>query len=220
MAESDGEDYVTVGTPIERELEARGGWVRKAAGDGGGVKALPVWQQAATDEQGRRRFHGAFTGGFSAGYYNSVGSKEGWQPAAFVSSRSARAPAADVRRDARHYMDADELQEAEAAQRAVGTRAEYDTLGGDAQAAAEQHRAVLDGARPSALPGPVLSELVVAVSESIGARLLRKMGWRTGKGVARKASSLPAPAPRAAPAAAPRVEAALAALREGALHVA
>ena len=33
--------------------------------------------QYALDEQGRRRFHGAFTGGFSAGYYNTVGSKEG-----------------------------------------------------------------------------------------------------------------------------------------------
>jgi hypothetical protein len=29
------------------------------------------------DEEGRRRFHGAFTGGFSAGFYNTVGSKEG-----------------------------------------------------------------------------------------------------------------------------------------------
>jgi G patch domain-containing protein 1 len=29
------------------------------------------------DENGRRRFHGAFTGGFSAGYWNTVGSKEG-----------------------------------------------------------------------------------------------------------------------------------------------
>lgn len=29
------------------------------------------------DEKGRKRFHGAFTGGFSAGYFNSVGSKEG-----------------------------------------------------------------------------------------------------------------------------------------------
>jgi G patch domain-containing protein 1 len=28
------------------------------------------------DEQGRRRFHGAFTGGYSAGYFNSVGSEE------------------------------------------------------------------------------------------------------------------------------------------------
>jgi hypothetical protein len=31
----------------------------------------------ALDEKGRRRFHGAFTGGFSAGYFNTVGSKEG-----------------------------------------------------------------------------------------------------------------------------------------------
>ncbi len=30
-----------------------------------------------TDSEGRRRFHGAFSGGFSAGYFNSVGSKEG-----------------------------------------------------------------------------------------------------------------------------------------------
>ena len=28
------------------------------------------------DEEGRRRFHGAFTGGFSAGYFNTVGSAE------------------------------------------------------------------------------------------------------------------------------------------------
>ena len=29
------------------------------------------------DEEGRRRFHGAFTGGFSAGFYNTAGSQEG-----------------------------------------------------------------------------------------------------------------------------------------------
>jgi G patch domain-containing protein 1 len=28
---------------------------------------LPVWKQTVTDERGRRRLHGAFTGGFSAG---------------------------------------------------------------------------------------------------------------------------------------------------------
>ena len=31
----------------------------------------------ARDTKGRPRFHGAFTGGFSAGYFNTVGSKEG-----------------------------------------------------------------------------------------------------------------------------------------------
>ena len=28
---------------------------------------VPVWKQEVKDEQGRKRFHGAFTGGFSAG---------------------------------------------------------------------------------------------------------------------------------------------------------
>lgn len=35
-------------------------------------------EQTVKDEKGRyKRFHGAFTGGFSAGYFNTVGSKEG-----------------------------------------------------------------------------------------------------------------------------------------------
>lgn len=37
----------------------------------------PLWEQEVFDEQGRKRLHGAFTGGFSAGYFNTVGSKEG-----------------------------------------------------------------------------------------------------------------------------------------------
>lgn len=31
------------------------------------MNASRPWEQVVTDEQGRRRFHGAFTGGFSAG---------------------------------------------------------------------------------------------------------------------------------------------------------
>jgi G patch domain-containing protein 1 len=41
------------------------------------VKPKRPEEQIVTDEKGRKRFHGAFTGGFSAGYFNSVGSKEG-----------------------------------------------------------------------------------------------------------------------------------------------
>ena len=46
--------------------------------------------QEVTDEQGRKRFHGAFTGGYSAGFYNTVGSLEGWTPSQFTSSREGR----------------------------------------------------------------------------------------------------------------------------------
>lgn len=35
--------------------------------DGDNGSFVPVWKQTVTDERGRRRLHGAFTGGFSAG---------------------------------------------------------------------------------------------------------------------------------------------------------
>ena len=40
-------------------------------------KPIQIEDQIVKDENGRRRFHGAFTGGFSAGYWNTVGSKDG-----------------------------------------------------------------------------------------------------------------------------------------------
>lgn len=44
-------------------------------------KPVPLHEQTVKDEKGRyQRFHGAFTGGFSAGYFNTVGSKEGGCP--------------------------------------------------------------------------------------------------------------------------------------------
>ncbi|CAO3640649.1 unnamed protein product [Cunninghamella echinulata] len=62
----------------------------KRAGVSDAGQFVPVWKQEVRDEKGKRRFHGAFTGGFSAGYYNTVGSKEGWTPSQFVSSQSSR----------------------------------------------------------------------------------------------------------------------------------
>ena len=38
----------------------------------------------------KERFHGAFTGGFSAGFHNTVGSAEGWTPVSFSSTRQKR----------------------------------------------------------------------------------------------------------------------------------
>ena len=43
-------------------------------------KPVGLHEQSVKDAQGRLRFHGAFTGGFSAGYFNTVGSKEGKLP--------------------------------------------------------------------------------------------------------------------------------------------
>ena len=66
--DGDEDMYASVGTPFE---------VLETAEDVEKAKARKDKEQYVLDEQGRRRFHGAFTGGFSAGYYNTVGSKEG-----------------------------------------------------------------------------------------------------------------------------------------------
>lgn len=50
--------YVVYGTPLPPlDPEVRD--------DGSSV---PIWQQEVRDERGRKRLHGAFTGGYSAGY--------------------------------------------------------------------------------------------------------------------------------------------------------
>jgi G patch domain-containing protein 1 len=54
--DSDSEDYCVVGTPLECEEEAKG--YRKKVQDLAVTKSLPVHKQEATDDEGRRRFHG------------------------------------------------------------------------------------------------------------------------------------------------------------------
>ena len=80
----------------------------------------------ATDERGRRRFHGAFTGGFSAGYFNTVGSKEGWQPTRFKSSRDAPTKTRRVAQSTKDFMDEEELEEYE--RNKVRTKEEYNAF--------------------------------------------------------------------------------------------
>jgi len=75
--DSDEDDYVFYGTKLYDEEGLATALPTGAKADPAATRSLPVHQQVATDEQGRKRFHGAFTGGFSAGYYNTVGSKVG-----------------------------------------------------------------------------------------------------------------------------------------------
>jgi G patch domain-containing protein 1 len=63
-------------------------------------------ENAVLDEQGRQRFHGAFTGGFSAGHYNTVGSEEGFKPSQFVSSRGNRA--SQKKQSANDFVDTED----------------------------------------------------------------------------------------------------------------
>ena len=110
-------DDMLVGTPLFEE-EAGSGMVPTKHVD-------PIWKQEVVDAEGRRRFHGAFTGGFSAGYYNTVGSAEGWAPAEFKSSRSSRNDA--KAQTAEDFMDEDDLTSFGGKQ--LQTNSQYDSLG-------------------------------------------------------------------------------------------
>ncbi|KAK4519814.1 uncharacterized protein ATC70_010056 [Mucor velutinosus] len=172
------ESFVVFGTafPETTEKDRRAG--RTDAG-----QFVPTWKQEARDEQGRRRFHGAFTGGFSAGYFNTVGSKEGWTPTNYVSSRNAR----NERKEARpeDYMDEEDLEAMAGARKLVATE-EFDILGGtERELAARRKQQQEEEARGGGLDflGSSLINMFGPPKDSVGVRLLRKMGWRPGQGI-------------------------------------
>ena len=151
-----------------------------------------------TDERGRRRFHGAFTGGYSAGYFNTVGSKEGWAPSTFKSSRSGRdgsggggggggasggGGGAQKRRvqTVEDFMDEEDRSDIGFAPKHVTTTNEY--------AVAEKRPANL--APDGFLEGANLSELVLSNENSVGKKLLQQMGWREGQGIGPRVASRP-----------------------------
>ncbi|KAM7279485.1 hypothetical protein ACFE04_006619 [Oxalis oulophora] len=175
---SDEEDFVFVGTAIEREEEVTTRRKKAIAEAAGNLRTLAPWKQEVLDEEGRRRFHGAFTGGYSAGYYNTVGSKEGWAPQTFTSSRKNRAEIKN--QSVLNFLDEDEKSEFESQ---LGTSSKFDTFGFTAAEHARKQADKEQQQRPSAIPGPAPDEIVVPVTESIGMRLLLKMGWRHGHSI-------------------------------------
>ncbi|GLD55669.1 G patch domain-containing protein 1 isoform X2, partial [Lates japonicus] len=162
------EDFVTYGIPLE-PLED----------DEPLKKPIPLHEQTVKDEKGRyKRFHGAFTGGFSAGYFNTVGSKEGWAPSTFVSSRQQKADQHHARPE--DFMDEEDFSEHGIAPREITTSQEFSSSRRDA--AREKARAI--NAQTALIPGDtLLEELIAPARSSIGVELLRRMGWKEGQGV-------------------------------------
>ncbi|EXJ82061.1 hypothetical protein A1O1_08130 [Capronia coronata CBS 617.96] len=128
---------------------------------------VPIWKQEVTDERGRKRLHGAFTGGFSAGYFNTVGSKEGWTPSTFVSSRQNRfKDGKKPTQKPEDFMDEEDLREAEEA-RSLNVSEDFAGFGTEHDSV--RKTATIDLFRP--------------LDETIGSKLLKRMGWREGQGI-------------------------------------
>ncbi|KAF9646493.1 hypothetical protein BDM02DRAFT_3156522 [Thelephora ganbajun] len=154
------ETFCLIGTPLPPLEKSR---------DTG--EFVPLWKQEVRDEKGRRRLHGAFTGGFSAGYFNTVGSKEGWTPSTFKSSRTDRAKQKAARPE--DFMDEEDLAELRDSQTLVFQNEEVDIAGRSLDVDNEQDSMSLALER-ALLPTP---------KDSPATKILMKMGWRHGQGI-------------------------------------
>ena len=175
---ADDDSFVSIGTAFDVPDE-----------DAPKKKALPVHEQYATDSEGRRRFHGAFTGGFSAGYFNTVGSKEGWKPSTFVSSRSKRYESS--RQNPEDFMDEEDLAEFGIAPRNVETTKLFSR---EQETNTQKRNMPVTSVTADSFDSMMISalqDLVVPCRLSIGVRLLKKMGWKEGQGIGPRVRQLP-----------------------------
>ncbi|KAL5492333.1 hypothetical protein ACEPAI_3780 [Sanghuangporus weigelae] len=160
------ENFCLIGTPLPP--------LEKSKDTG---EFVPLWKQDVRDEKGRRRLHGAFTGGFSAGYFNTVGSKEGWAPSEFRSSRVERAKKKAARPE--DFMDEEDLRELRDSQKLVDTTEEMDLD-------FWQRKATGNGEEKGEIENALAAVLLPAPRDSVGAQILKKMGWRIGHGIGPK----------------------------------
>ncbi|NXS08770.1 GPTC1 protein, partial [Neodrepanis coruscans] len=142
-------------------------------------KPVPLQEQTVRDAKGRyQRFHGAFTGGFSAGYFNTVGTKEGWTPSAFVSSRQKRADRTVLGPE--DFMDEEDLSEFGIAPKDITMTDDFASKAKDrVKEKARQIAGVV-----AAIPGTTTFDDLIGPSKiTVGVELLRKMGWKEGQGI-------------------------------------
>ncbi|KAH9479298.1 G patch domain-containing protein 1 [Psilocybe cubensis] len=162
------ENFCLIGTPLPPLTKSK---------DTG--EFVPLWKQEVRDEKGRRRLHGAFTGGFSAGYFNTVGSKEGWTPKSFVSSRGDRAKRAEAKPE--DFMDEEDLQDLKDSRNIVDTTEEMDFLGGTrAELLGKEDE---DDSSKDPITRALQASMLPMAKDSVGSKILKKMGWRLGQGI-------------------------------------
>jgi G patch domain-containing protein 1 len=105
-------------------------------------------------------------------YFNTVGSKEGWTPSTFVSSKlNRRKDEQVVQQRPEDFMDEEDLAEAEETQR-LSTSETFAGLGSTQEDTLRQGRPSMD--------------ILKVTGETMGVKLLRKMGWREGQGIGPK----------------------------------
>ena len=170
----DEDDYVAFGVSL-KPLEA-GDTIRK--------KPIAVEEQIVRDVNGIRRFHGAFTGGFSAGHFNTVNTPQGWYPKQFKSSRETKAEKNQQRPE--DFMDDEDRGEFGFAAQALRTKSNFQR--GAATDETESSTFFSQNKRVESVinSGGFMEQLVKPTLSTLGERLLSSQGWKPGQGIGPK----------------------------------
>jgi hypothetical protein len=112
-------------------------------------------------KQQSTRLHGAFAGGFSAGYFNTVGSKEGWKPQLENDVNESGDIQPVVQQRPEDFMD----------------EQDHDEWGGPL-ALQDSYAESKTSASRATKPLDIL--WTVDVPKNVGSQLLRRLGWREG----------------------------------------
>jgi len=176
--EDDPDHFVTYGNALPSLAEEEASAKK--------MKPIYVEDQVATDDQGRRRFHGAFTGGFSAGFFNTAGSRDGWAPKNFKSSRENRIKESNDRgQKPEDFMDDEDMGDFGIAPQKIQNAAKFRKEKDDLDRKRKHIPANLSS--DALIPGePVLDQFIKPAQETIGVGLLKKMGWKPGQGIGPK----------------------------------
>ncbi|KAJ3220643.1 hypothetical protein HK099_004123 [Clydaea vesicula] len=159
-------------------------------------KFLPLHKQEVRDERGKKRLHGAFTGGFSAGYFNTVGSKEGWQPSAFVSKKDL---SSEDKINSKYnfkpedFMDEEDL-DAFQKKNEIQINDKFQSSSKDTYNEKLQNINFLETTKNNNNHSETTTKILFDKSKfkdfflgppslSIGVELLKKLGWREGQGI-------------------------------------
>uniref|UniRef100_T1JTS5 G patch domain-containing protein n=1 Tax=Tetranychus urticae TaxID=32264 RepID=T1JTS5_TETUR len=126
----------------------------------------PELDLTVRDWKGRRRFHGAFTGGFSAGYFNTVGTEKGWIPSQYVSKKEERWDKKLVKSKPEDFMDDEDFSLFGIAPKKVHTKDDFKGPQTEAFAGLRDPKASLTD---------VLRDIIKPTTQSIGVRLFTAM---------------------------------------------
>ncbi|KAJ2725878.1 hypothetical protein H4S00_001973 [Coemansia sp. D1744] len=140
-------------------------------------------QRGFGDDKPKGYSRNAFNGGYSAGYFGTVGSKEGWKSTTeFVSSRSNRVQQRKM--EPEDFMDAEDIADLRASRTVTVNRGFYSNVEDDVQEQLINNPNVHDGIVASM--AEIISAEFSAIhirSDRVGDQVMTAMGWKPGQGI-------------------------------------